>query len=336
MSAPPPGRAILSTSPVPAPPARRGARLVMSLVLLALLAALGWRGWLWWQSREAGADAAARAQSEQWLALDARLDSLRRDQRAQSQRMAQAEAGARILREEVLGVGQRTALLQDSIDQLAGPARQGAIALRLDEVELLLSQGIQRLRLAGDLDSAIEAYALAAGLLEGIQDPALLDLRQALAQERAALDALGEDPRVVALARLDDFARSLAPPGDSRVARPIAAHRDAHWWQRALSRLVQVQPSDRNVAASPGERAAGYAALQLELSLARSAAERRDEQAWRGALQRASDWQARLWAARDAGPRQAALARLKAMPLQLDLPRLGSTLRQLQAQRRAS
>ena len=165
---------------------RRGARLVMSLVLLALLAALGWRGWLWWQSREAGADAAARAQSEQWLALDARLDSLRRDQRAQSQRMAQAEAGARILREEVLGVGQRTALLQDSIDQLAGPARQGAIALRLDEVELLLSQGIQRLRLAGDLDSAIDAYALAAGLLEGIHDPALLDLRQALAQERIA------------------------------------------------------------------------------------------------------------------------------------------------------
>ena len=62
-------------------------------------------------------------------------------------------------------------------------------------MELLLGQGEQRLRLAGDLDGARRAYALAGGVLEGIDDPAYLNLRQALVQERAALDALGADPR---------------------------------------------------------------------------------------------------------------------------------------------
>ena len=158
--------------------ARGDARLVTWLVLLALLAALGWRGWSWWQSRGASSNAAAQAQTEQWRAVDARIDALRRDQRAQSERISRADSGNRVLREEVLGIGQRTALLQDSVDQLAGPTREGVRALRLDEVELLLVQGAQRLQLAGDLEGASRAYALAAGVLDGIQDPHLLDLRQ--------------------------------------------------------------------------------------------------------------------------------------------------------------
>ena len=101
-----------------------------------------------------------------------------------------------MLRDELLGIGQRAALLEDSVAKLADPERHGAQALRLDEVELLLSQGQQRLQIAGDLDGARRAYALAGGVLDGIDDPAYLSLRQALAQERAALDALGADPQV--------------------------------------------------------------------------------------------------------------------------------------------
>src|SRR5690606_25760802 len=219
--------------------ARRGARLVAWLVLLALLVALGWRGWQWWQARESHRAAAANAASAQWQALDERLDALRNDQRAQAQRIAQAEAGNRIVREEALGIGQRTARLQADVDKLAGPAREGANALRLAEVELLLAQGAQRLRLAGDLDAAREAYALAAGLLGGVEDPSLLDVRQALAQERAALDALGADPRSTALARLDAFAASLQPPGGTPAAAGDANAVDRPWCGRriAASRL---------------------------------------------------------------------------------------------------
>ena len=313
-------------------PARRGARLATWLVLLVLLAALGWRGWLWWQSRGTAANDASRTQTEQWRAVDARIDALRRDQRAQSQRIAQADTGTRVLREEVLGIGQRTALLQDSVDQLAAPARESVRALRLDEIELLLVQGAQRLQLAGDLEGATRAYALAAGVLDGIQDPGLLDLRQALAQEREALVALGDDPRVAALVRLDAFAQALSPP-PVRSQRTVADGGQA-WWRRALGRLVQVRRSDPGLALEPGGRAAAYAALQLELTLARSAAERRDERAWRSALQRADAWIARAWpSSRASDARRAELAQLATAPLRPDLPAMGSTLRMLQAQR---
>jgi uroporphyrin-3 C-methyltransferase len=303
------------------------------LFALALLAVLGWRGWTAWQAHQVQSAAAARDDVEQWRALDARFDALRRDQRAQAQRIAQADATNRVLRDEVLGIGQRAALLQDSVDKLADPARHGVQALRLDEVELLLTLGAQRLQLAGDLDGARRAYALAAGVLDGIDDPAWLDLRQTLVQERAALDALGADPTSLALARLDAFAAMLAPP----TALPGGADdRALPWWRRAFARIVEVRPSNRDLAVAPGDRAAGYAALQLELTLARSAGERRDADAWRSALSRADGWLARLWPPSPALQRQRAqLKTLQALPLQLALPTLGSTLQQLQSMRAA-
>src|SRR5690606_23763996 len=97
-------------------------------------------------------------------------------------------------------------------------ARDGTQALRLDEAELLLVVGAQRLQLAGDLEGARRAYALAAGVLEDIDTPAVLDLRQALAQERAELDALEADPKVLALQQLDAFAAALDSPADADAA----------------------------------------------------------------------------------------------------------------------
>jgi uroporphyrin-3 C-methyltransferase len=325
--------AVAASPPLPAPRRRGGGRIVVWLFALALLAVLGWRGRLAWQAHQAQVAAAARDQAGQWHALDARIDALRRDQRAQAQRITQADAGNRVLRDEVLGLGQRVALLQDSVDKLADPARRGVQALRLDEAELLLALGEQRLQLAGDLDGARRAYALADGVLAGIDDPAWLDLRQALAQERAALDALGVDPKSLALARLDAFSTALAPP----PALPEDA-RDTTlpWWRRAVARIVQVRPSNREIAVAPGDRAAGYAALQLELTLARGAGERRDADAWRRALARADGWLSRLWPPSPALQRQRAQLRaVQSLPLQLALPTLGSTLQQLRSMRTA-
>ncbi len=314
------------------PPRRRSASALWWLALL-LLAFAGWRGWHWWQARNAREHAVLADTTQQLDALQSRLDALRRDQRAQAERLQQADAINRVLRDELLGIGQRAALLEDSVSKLADPERHGAQALRLDEVELLLSQGQQRLQLAGDLDGARRAFALAAGLLNGIDDPAYLNLRQSLVQERAALDALGADPKALAAGRLDAFAASLAAPAHTiapaeQQARP--------WWQRAFARIVEVRPSNRAIATEPGDRAAGFAALQLEIALARTALERRDTDAWRAALKRAEHWLTRLWPDSPGLRRQRAQLRtLHALPLVLDLPTLGSTLQQLQAMRAA-
>ena len=318
------------TSPesTPASHSGRGAPW-LALALCAALAFAGWRGWRAWSAHDAET---RRSVAEQADALGARLDALRGEQRAQSLRLQQAEATNRVLREELLGLGQRSALLEQTVETLAEPDRHGAQALFLDETALLLAMGQQRLQLAGDLDGARRAYAIAATLLERIDDPRLLDLRQALLQERNALDALGADPRVAALRGLAAFSAALPAAGEALPSDDARAP----WWRRLLSRVVRVQPSNGAVPTDAPDRLAARAGLDLELDLARIAAERRDAVAWREALDRAGLWLHRLW---PESPRRRALdARLQALraqPLALSVPVLGSTLQQLQALRAA-
>ena len=299
------------------------------LLLLVLVAALAWQGWTRWRAREL-AHAADAAQ--QWQALDARIDALRVDQRAQAQRLQQADTTNRVLREEILGIDQRAALLEASVQRLGDPERHGIQALRIDEAALLLGQGEQRLRLSGDLDGARRAYALAAGVLADVDTGAagagLLNARQALVQERAALDALGADPTAVAARRLEAFAANLAPS----PPRTGSAPGRAPWWRRAFARLIDVRPADQAIAAPGADQAAAFAALQLEITLARAAVERRDAPAYRAALARADGWLVRLWPDSPAlRQRRAQLSALRQLSLQLNVPGLGSTREQLQA-----
>jgi uroporphyrin-3 C-methyltransferase len=314
-----------STDETPAPRRRRSPLpgFVALVLLVALLAAL-YVGWRRWREHEAADAVDARQQID---ALSERLNAIRGEQRSNSRRLQQADSLNRVLRDELDGIGQRAALLEDTVDRLADPDRHGAQALRLDEAEMLLVLGGERLQIAGDLDGARRAYALASGVLDGIDDAAYLSLRQTLLQERTALDALGADPRVKAIAQLDAFAQNVTAPA-TRDARET--HANVPWWQRAFGNLLQVQPTNRAVAVQPADRAAALAGLQLEITLARAAAERRDTVAYRQALSRADNWLQRL--APDsgalAGPR-AQLRNIAAMPLSLSVPTLGSTLQQL-------
>ncbi len=313
-----------ATPPAPPSPAPRPARWPLWLILaLALLAA--WRAAVWWEARQSPAP--APADDIRIAALNDRISALRGDLRAQAQRVQQADATNRVLRDELLGIGQRAALIEDSLARLSDPDRHGAQALRLDETELLLTLGQQRLLIAGDLHGAQRAYALAHGVLSGVDDPAFVGLRQVLVQERAGLDALGTDPRGTALARLDTWLAGLdTPPGIA----PAQARTDAPWWRRAFSAVFDIQPRHRSVAVRPADRSDAMAGLQLEVTLARAAAERRDRDAWRGALTRADLWLQRLWPPSDAlEARRAALRELAALPLSPELATLGTTLEQL-------
>lgn len=322
---PPPASGRPAAPPAAAPPSRWPWWL-----LVTTLAAVAGGGYFW--HRRVEAERAQAAQTEARLdAVFSRVDGLRRDVRSHGQRLQQADSTNRVLRDELLGLGQRAVLLEDQVTRLADANRHGAQQLRMDEVELLLTLGRQRLDLAADLDGARRAYALAAGVLDGVENPGLLNLRQALAQERAALDALGADPRQVALQRLDALAADLPEVGATpQVDAPVPG---MPWWERALSRLVRVRPATSEGVIAGNDRDTGQAALQLELTLARVAIERRDVDGFRTALNRAEGWVQRLW---PASPRRSALqarfAALRALPLNADVPTLGSTLALLQAQ----
>ena len=326
--------AIESPQAAPHPVPRRRTSALAWLLLLVLLPIAGTLAWRAWEA-ETGARRAADAEETVRIdALEQRLASLRQGQQAQAKRLQQADATNRLLRDELLAIGQRAALLEESVQRLADPAQDAARALRLDEIELLLAQGQQRLLLAGDLEGARRAYALAARLLDALTDPADIDLRQVLAQERAMLDALGQDPRVAAVARIDaleaDLEASPAGPQPSDTARDAVTP----WWRRLAGRIVEARRSDERLAVDSGEQAAALAALRLELALARTAAERRDADGHAAALARASAWLPRLWP--DSPAREAHRQELEAiagMPLGLTLPELGTTLGQLRLRR---
>lgn len=309
-------------------------RLVVAVLVLLALGLGAWRGWAWWQAQRAQERTAQSAAEQRLDALESRTDALRRDQRAQAQRLLDAAATNRVLRDEVLGLGQRGALLEESVAKLTDPTRHGAQALRLDEVELLLSQAAQRLDIAHDLAGARRAYALAAGALDGIDDHRLLNLKQALAQERSALDALGDGPRADALKRLDAIAAALPRLPRDRTTAADSPSRPA--WQRWLSPLVDVRPTRDTTLIAPEERAAADAALQVEVSLARAALERSDDAAWHAALQRIDAWLPRLWP--DSPERRGVHAQLRTLQTTSAPPQpteLGSTLQQLRMLRNA-
>lgn len=311
--------------------------LAIGLIVAALLA------WKTWSSRlapvEAVVDLSPEALDARLLQAEASIASLRRGQEALNQKLIDTRARTGLLRDEVLAITQRSSLLEDSVRELSNGHRDGIAALRLDEVEVLLTLAQQRLQLAGDLPGAVRATELAEGVLSSQRDPSLLDLRQTLAQELSALRALPENPAAIAAGEFDALEAVLpklpaagvaglrAVPGESGTGTGM---------QRLLDSLVQVRRSGAQDLLAPGEREAGAAALSLEIALARTALIHADEIAFRHSLLRIDDWLQRLFAD---GPRlrerRQRLGKLRLLALSYKLPVAGSTLQQLQQLQRS-
>jgi uroporphyrin-3 C-methyltransferase len=322
------------------PPVRRlsgGSGWLWLLVLVAVALAAG--AW-WWKSRpvaDPGPDLSPAALDARLLDAEQAVVTLRRTQGSLEQKLTDTTARTGLLRDEVLGVGQRAAILEDSLRELASQATDGREALRLDEVEMLLGLAQARLDIAGDLAGAIRATAMAREALMPLTDPQFISLRQTIAQELAALRELPADPRVRAAAELDALQAALPTLSSRAPGAPVTSDSGATGWQRLLDAVVQVRPSGAQDLVSPADRATGEAALGLEIALARLALERRDEAGFRAGLERVDAWLARLYARDAAFERQAErLQALADLPLVPDLPMQGAALQQLRDLRGSS
>ena len=331
----------VTDAPHPAAARRLPGALWALLAIATLLAAL--LGWKALSKPGAAADASeldlsAEALDARLLQVEATQETARRTQEAQEQRLVDTRARTGLLRDEVLALTQRASLLEDSVRDAAQGSRDGVAALRLDEMELLLTIAQQRLQLSGDLAGALRATELADGVLSTQRDPALLDLRQTLAQELAALRALPATQRASAAGELDALEAVLPRLGGSDALGAGRAETSASaggGLQRLLDSLVQVRYSGGQDLLSPADREAGGAALALELALARSALAGSDEAGFRRSLRHVDGWLQRLYpdspTLRD---RRARLATLRRLPLRYELPIAGATLKQLQALQR--
>lgn len=335
-----------SESPLPAPPAavaasRRRGGFGWLLLLAVLLAggALAWRQWSRLQDSERRAEAWQDANTllqQRIETLETASDSTRRGQKALETRAADNAATNKVLREELLGMGERASLLEDAVARLADNRLRGEAMLRLNEAEFLLLLGEERLRLFGDVPAAIQAYNLSDAALSSIDDPVLVTLRQTLAQELLALRAVPSDPRPAIRVELATFSETLARLPASRAGTVTGADGNDSRLMRLLSQLVTVRRIDaRDAVLGPVQRETTLAALRLQLELAQAALARPDPAAYDHALSQCDALIARLFDRDDAEvvARHATLKRLRAVTLVPELPVLGATLQELRGLR---
>lgn len=323
----------------PAAPQTRPARWPWWLAGLALLAAAGYFSQPYWpklsQTREAAPDLSPEALDRRLLDTESAMATVKRGQQTIDQRLADTRARTDLLRDEVLAIGQRSAIIEDNLRELAKATAESHDVLRLDEAELLLGLAQTRLRIAGDQAGAVQATALAEAALAALTDPQWVSLRQTLADELAALHSLPADPRLQAeqgLAALEAALPQLSAPASTQAS---AATGGPSGLQRLVDALIQIRPSGAQNLLAPSERATGEAALALELALARTALEQRDDARFRASLARIGHWLSRLYADSPLlKEQQAQLDQLAARPLTPQWPALGRTLEQLRELRR--
>lgn len=332
----------IAAPPPPATPRRRrgGAGWLVLFVLLLLGAGGAW--WLWQQQQAAEQSASVqwhheRAELDARLAEhDATLAQLERGQKANADRLDAANATNRVLREELLAMGERAALLEDAVARLADQRLRGETVLRLNEAEFLLLLGAERLRLFGDPASAVQAFSLAEASLGSIDDPSLATLRQTLAQELIELRSVPADPRPQLRAELAMLANALATLPATRSGEVVTTDARDSRLARILSQLVTVRRvAERDAVLGPVQRDAALAAVRLQIELAQAALARPDAEAYRDALEQVAAASERLFVRNDTATANyfATLDRVRNAELVPTLPALGATLQELRGLR---
>lgn len=336
------------TSPPIAAPAtaapRPRAGVAAWFALLALLG-LGTAALLYWQARqqrEAGAqqlDAwreAAGTATAQGERLASELDELRERQRALEQRISELGSANRVLREELFGVGERAAALEDALTRLAQARSEGAQTLKLDEIDFLLQLAAERLQLFGDLPTALRTLTTVEASLDSLQDPLYAGLRQTLQTEIAQLRGHPADARPALRSELGALQRlvlDLPARGPSTATAP-----SPNRLLQVLDQVITVRRIDpQGALLTPLERAARRSALDLQLTLAQAALERPDRDAWTLALDQSLRLFDALFEGEAATSARSRLQALRDTALASEPPALGATLlelRNLRATRR--
>ena len=322
---------------IPAPISRHISLLWISIPAIVLvICGIGiYFSWKNWQFR-------IRTESENQQAILERIDTLQHatDQSRQTERTTQQTLqdigkADRALRDELLGLEQRHALLEQHVNDLSKRETYRLGELHQSEAESLLRIGQERLTVADDLDGARRAYALAAQTLQNNDSVDTVAIQRVLNEERRALDRLRTLPVQALHTALDAFADKIdhLPVHDPHEHQQQS--RSAPWWQRFFAPILRIERTDGAIPLHAVDRLRLNDAITMELTIARLAIERHDVRGFQSALQRVDASVRRLW---PSSPSRTdaltTLHQLQHAPLSLHIPELGKTLAQLQSQRR--
>lgn len=311
------------------PRSRSGIAWIIALIALGVAGFALWRVYVL-EHVQVTAQEVARA------ALTTRIDELsqgaaqrKHDLDSMRARLADADGINKSVREELLGLGERSRHLEDAVANLAEQRLTGRDALALNEAEFVLAQGQERLALFHDAQAAMSAYRLADSALAAAEDPVFSSVRQTIGAELQALEASKPVETGAAISALERVRGALPTLSNERSAPPQAA--TASRWQEFFAQFVHVS-HDGDVGTNANRDIGLVRALvAIDLRSAEAALLSRDEAGFTSALARARTG---LVAGFDlqSAPGKAALAeldRVASQPMAPALPELGSALKEL-------
>lgn len=334
-------------TPAAVVPAARTAGGGGALPVLALIVALGAAGFTAYQGyQDRGEETVLRSE------LARRLADMEAQNKDAAARVLQAAAA---LRETEVKVGVLEAKLAESQNQqVALEALYQELSRNRDEwafadIEQSVLRASQQLQIAANVRTALIGLENVEARLQRMDQPRYNALRRALTRDIERLKALPLVDVYGTSARLDDAIAAIdrlplamdarALPDAVSAAAPAPATEVPAWervvreaW-RELRKLVRVQSSGVQDAALLAPEQAFFLRENLKLRLlgARIALLSRDGKSYRGDLQGAQAALERHFDARDSGviTTAAALRKLQAAQVQIDLPDLQETLEAL-------
>lgn len=335
---------------VSASPRGRGPLRVLGLLgVLAVLGSAGAIGWQWWEQRTelsqrvASQDAALAALRAQSDTLSARLEE-------QSTRLADQ---SRLTDRNGTDIAALQSRIEDTLalmSRISEDLSGGRTRFQLAAVEHLLVIANDRLQLEHDLRAALIALEAADQRLAALSDPQLFAVREALAQERAAL-------RAVPVADLTSAALTLSSLVERAPRLPLVSHAPSQFhspevrsraegatslaeagWRRvvaavgtAVSSLFTIRREDNARALRllpPESEAVIYKVLVLKLESARMALLTGNTVAFRESLHSAANWLETEFKPEDPGVLavRGELGRLETLDLSPPLPDISRSL----------
>ena len=334
----------------PAPSAQR--RRVTVLLLLALLLLLGLVAAGWYCVQFQLVPQAASLVSR-LAALEQHVQTSASRSATQDSRLQQLEQAAAARAGDVAAVRTEQADLAATVTQLAAQSSNPDRDWALAAIEHLITIADQRLALAHDLISARTALKAAVARLALNAEPALAPLREQLAHDQAALEAVAPpavDELALKLAAIAARAESLPTKTIANNAAVVATPAPAplivddwraiaHALWRDLLSLVEIKdaalPDD--VLFDPRLRQFLLQGLQLELASARLALLARDTANWRASSALITAQLERYYDLQDAGVKALLNTLAAAGALELDpaLPNLAASLAAVRNARQA-
>jgi len=283
------------------PPGLQRAVLSSSVALLLAFMAIVVAAMMWWQYRQFYVSL-----DETDAAAAVALERVRADQRSMQDRLADTNEDIATLRQLDTSFGERLealpgrfVALEERLDAVQGGSFDARGDLLRVEAEYYLTVANTELTLVGDLETAVTALGLADRRLAEIGQPELAPIREAIAGELLALRSLrlpDIEGVVFSLGRLAARADELPLLADlplnltERNAETIDAEPGlGRLWLAVKSTLLDLVRVERRDEPVPGvlsaaERALSRRQFELELELARIAALRGDEQAFRSGI----------------------------------------------------